>query len=106
MNLLIDSRDLIELLERGKPATADEVEAFLRSHDDEFVLSLTNVRELVSTLAVVRTYLPCSTWNIVRTTMGNPVSGSRGRRGHALKRNGAGRRRTGPDERLILLRKT
>src|SRR5712664_1807072 len=62
MNLLVDSRDLIELVERGRPVTVQEVEAFLRAHDHEFVLSFTNIRELVGTLAINGDFLRVRPW--------------------------------------------
>jgi hypothetical protein len=62
VNLLIDSRDLIELLERNKPAPVGTVEAFLRSRDVELILSLTNIRELVSTLALNGDFMRVRPW--------------------------------------------
>jgi hypothetical protein len=62
MNLLPDSRDLIELLERSRPVTVEQVETLLRAHSHEFVLSFTNVRELVGTLAVNSDFLRVRPW--------------------------------------------
>jgi hypothetical protein len=62
MNLLLDVRDLIELVERALPVTTERMDAFLRDHDHEFVLSFTNVRELVGTLAVNDDFLRVRPW--------------------------------------------
>ena len=62
MNVLVDARDLIELVERAQPASIGEVDAFLRVHNHKFVLSFTNVRELVSTLAVNDDFLRVRPW--------------------------------------------
>jgi hypothetical protein len=62
MNLLVDTRDLIELVERGLPATVQEVETFLRTHNHELVFSFTNIRELVGTLAVNGDFLRVRPW--------------------------------------------
>jgi hypothetical protein len=62
MNLLPDSRDLIELVERSQPATVEQVGVFLRAHNHEIVLSFTNVRELVGTLAINGDFLRVRPW--------------------------------------------
>jgi hypothetical protein len=62
VNLLLDARDLIELVERGRPATVQDVETFLRAHDHEFVFSFTNIRELVGTLAFNGDFLRVRPW--------------------------------------------
>lgn len=62
MNVLVDARDLIDLVERGCPVSTDRMEAFLRDHNHEFVLSFTNVRELVSTLAINGDFLRVRPW--------------------------------------------
>lgn len=49
--MLLDSRDLIDLVEHGRPITAQHFDAYLRSGTHEIVLSFTNVRELSSPLA-------------------------------------------------------
>jgi hypothetical protein len=62
MNLLADARDLIELVERACPATVAEMGNFLREHNHEFVFSFTNIRELVSTLAINGDFLRVRPW--------------------------------------------
>jgi hypothetical protein len=62
MNVLVDARDLIELVERAQPVTTERMDAFLQAHNHEFVLSFTNVRELVSTLAVNDDFLRVRPW--------------------------------------------
>ena len=51
MRVLLDSRDLINLIEHSRPTTSQEFDAYLRSHNDEVVLTFTNVRELAGPLA-------------------------------------------------------
>lgn len=51
MRILLDSRDLINLLEHGQPTRPDEYETYLRACDHLNVLSFTNIRELVAPLA-------------------------------------------------------
>ncbi len=51
MRILLDSRDLINIVEHGRPITADDFDAYLRARNHEIVLSFTNVRELSSPLA-------------------------------------------------------
>ncbi len=51
MRILLDSRDLINLLEHGRPIGVDEVEAYLRKGNHQVVLTFTNVRELAGPLA-------------------------------------------------------
>ena len=62
MNVLLDARDLIGLVERAQPVTAGEMDEFLRGHNHEFVLSFTNVRELVGTLAINGDFLRVRQW--------------------------------------------
>jgi hypothetical protein len=62
MNVLPDSRDLIDLLERNRPVTIGQLATFLRDHHHEFVLSFTNVRELVGTLAVNGDFMRVRPW--------------------------------------------
>lgn len=52
MRILLDSRDLINLVEHGRPTTPDEYDAYLRACDHLNVLSFTNIRELAAPLAV------------------------------------------------------
>ncbi len=62
MNLLPDSRDLIDLLERNQPVTGEQLAVFLLDHNHELVMSFTNVRELVGTLAVNGDFLRVRPW--------------------------------------------
>lgn len=62
MNLLLDSRDLINLLEHSQPVAFENLSAFLREHGHEIILSFTNVRELVGTLAVNRDFQRVRPW--------------------------------------------
>jgi len=51
MRILLDSRDLINLVEHGRPTTIQQFDAYLRGGNHEIVLTFTNVRELASPLA-------------------------------------------------------
>ncbi len=51
MRILLDSRDLIDLAEHGRPTTIREFETYLRQGNHENVLSFTNIRELAGPLA-------------------------------------------------------
>ena len=51
MRILLDSRDLINLLEHGRPVGVQKFEAYLRAADHQVVLTFTNVRELAGPLA-------------------------------------------------------
>lgn len=51
MRILLDSRDLINLVEHQRPATTAEFEAFLRAGNHEIVLCFSNVRELAGPIA-------------------------------------------------------
>src|SRR5712692_10384530 len=51
MRILLDSRDLINLVEHGRPTTTQQFDTYLRARNDEIVLTFTNVRELASPLA-------------------------------------------------------
>lgn len=51
MRILLDSRDHIDLLERGRPIGADEFDAYLCAGNHQIVLTFTNVRELAGPLA-------------------------------------------------------
>ena len=51
MRILLDSRDLINLLEHKGPMAPAEYDSYLRAGDHFNVLSFTNVRELVAPLA-------------------------------------------------------
>jgi hypothetical protein len=51
MRILPDTRDLINLTERGQPVTADDFRQYLEEHNHQIVLSFTNIRELAGPLA-------------------------------------------------------
>lgn len=51
MQILLDSRDLIDLAEHGRPIGTEEYETYLRSCNHINVLTFTNIRELVAPLA-------------------------------------------------------
>lgn len=51
MRILLDSRDLIDVVEHGRPFRDDSLGKYLRSSSHEIVLSFTNVRELSSPLS-------------------------------------------------------
>jgi hypothetical protein len=51
MRILLDSRDLINLVEHGCPTTTEVFDSYLRFGNHQSVLSFTNVRELSSPLA-------------------------------------------------------
>jgi hypothetical protein len=52
MRILLDSRDLINLVEHDRPIAAQDFDAYLRQGGHQIVLSFTNVRELSSPLAM------------------------------------------------------
>lgn len=51
MRLLLDSRDLIDIVEHGRPVTATVFDAYLRANNHQLVFSFTNVREFSGPLA-------------------------------------------------------
>lgn len=51
MRILLDSRDLINVVEHGQPIAAQDFDAYLRRGNHQNVLTFTNVRELSSPLA-------------------------------------------------------
>ena len=51
MRILLDTRDLIELVEHSRPMTALEFGEYLAVRDHEIVLTFSNVRELAGPLA-------------------------------------------------------
>jgi len=51
MRILGDTRDLINLLERGFPATSQQFSEYLRTRNHELILTCTNVREFSGPLA-------------------------------------------------------
>lgn len=57
MRILLDSRDLIGLLERGAPVRVADLDHYLRTNNHQIVLCFSNVRELVSPIADGRSYL-------------------------------------------------
>lgn len=52
MNILPDTRDLINLVERNQPTASDVFREYLVKHNHKIVLTLNNVRELAAPLAV------------------------------------------------------
>ena len=52
MNILPDTRDLIDLTERGLPITSDVFREYLVNRNHQVVLTFNNVRELAGPLAV------------------------------------------------------
>jgi hypothetical protein len=57
MRILLDSRDLINLVEHGQPVPVRDFDAYLRGGRHEIVLCYSNVRELVSPLATGAEFL-------------------------------------------------
>lgn len=57
MRILLDSRDLINLAEHGRPTTTRDFDSYLRARNHEIVLTFTNVRELASPLAAGAEFL-------------------------------------------------
>lgn len=51
MKILLDTRDLINLVEHGAPVRLEDFEAYLRAGDHQLVLSNTSVREFAGPLA-------------------------------------------------------
>lgn len=51
MQILLDSRDLIDLAEHSRPVTVNDFDIYLRKTGHQNVLSMTNVRELASPLS-------------------------------------------------------
>ena len=43
MRILLDSRDLIDLIEHARPVALDRMNTFLRDNNHEFVLTFTNI---------------------------------------------------------------
>lgn len=52
MNILPDTRDLINVIERGQPIFADEFRRYLLNGNHQAVLTFNNVRELAGPLAI------------------------------------------------------
>jgi hypothetical protein len=52
MNILPDTRDLINLTERGQPISADEFRQYLLNRNNQTVLTFNNIRELSGPLAI------------------------------------------------------
>jgi hypothetical protein len=57
MRILLDSRDLIDLLEHQQPTTAVEFDAYLRAGNHQIVQCFTNVRELCGPLGAGAEFL-------------------------------------------------
>lgn len=57
MRILLDSRDLIDLVEHKRPIPVSDFDRYLRAGGHEIVLSFTNVRELAGPLATTGDFL-------------------------------------------------
>jgi hypothetical protein len=57
MRLLLDSRDLINVLERRSPISLNDLDSYLLAGGHELILCFSNIRELASPLASGRSYL-------------------------------------------------
>jgi hypothetical protein len=57
MRILLDSRDLINLVERGQPISTTEFDAYLRSNNHQIVLCFTNVKEFAGALGEGKDFL-------------------------------------------------
>ena len=57
MRILLDAKDLIDVIEHGKPIPAHGLDKYLRGRNAELVLSFTNVRELVAPLTESNDFL-------------------------------------------------
>jgi hypothetical protein len=57
MRILLDSRDLIAVVERQRPITPQQADEYLRSNGHELVFTFTNIRELVAPLATGSDFL-------------------------------------------------
>ena len=51
MHILLDAKDLIDIVEHAKPIDLATFEGYLRSHNSSLVLTFTNVREFVAPIA-------------------------------------------------------
>ena len=56
MRILLDSRDLIDLLEHQQPTTVAEFDAYLRAGNHQIVLCFTNVKELAGPIGAGSDY--------------------------------------------------
>jgi hypothetical protein len=57
MRILLDSRDLINVLEQRSPISVAALETYLTAGDHQVILCFSNIRELVSPIADGRSYL-------------------------------------------------
>ena len=57
MRILLDSRDLIAVVERQRPITPQQADEYLRSNGHELVFTFTNIREFVAPLATGSEFL-------------------------------------------------
>lgn len=51
MRILLDSKDLIDIVEHGRPVKLEDFRNYLHDHDSSLVLTFNNVRELAAPLA-------------------------------------------------------
>jgi hypothetical protein len=51
MRILLDSKDLIDVVEHNRPVTVDDFRVYLRDHGSSLVLTFNNFRELVAPLS-------------------------------------------------------
>ncbi len=58
MRILLDAKDLIDLVEHSKPLNASEFDVWLRRQRGSLVYSLMNIRGLVGPIGIDPTYLP------------------------------------------------
>lgn len=56
MRILLDSKDLINVIEHGKPIDYAAFDAYLRSHNATLVLTFTNIREFVAPISENRDF--------------------------------------------------
>jgi hypothetical protein len=56
MRILLDSKDLINVLEKGRPVSIARLESALRAGNHQLVLSYVNVTELVAPLQFGREF--------------------------------------------------
>jgi len=90
MRILLDSRDLIDLIEPARPVALDRMNTFLRDNNHEFVLTFTNIvlhparprpdlRAFTHSLAIVTRKLRGGT--LFPRHVANPVKRSEGYKG-------------------------
>jgi len=58
MRILLDAKDLIDVLEHSKPVTVSELDSWLRKRSDSVVYSLCNIRGLAGPIGMNESHLP------------------------------------------------